>query len=56
MCKRLYVNIPYPQFDIEGEVFMVVVQDDDKPKTFSIISEEWINVMTEEMESMKTRT
>jgi hypothetical protein len=50
--------IPHRRFEIEGEVFMIALQDDEEPKTFShalsgLKASEWIKAMEEEMESIK---
>ena len=52
-------NVPRRRFEIEGEAFMITSQDDDEPKTVqkalsSSISDEWMKVMNDEMESMRT--
>jgi len=50
--------IPHHRFEIEGEAFMIALQDDEEPKTFSHAlsspkAREWIKAMEEGMESMK---
>ena len=52
-------NIHRRHFEIKGEVFMIASQDDDEPKTVqkafsSSVSDEWMKVMNDEMESMRT--
>jgi len=52
--------IPRRRFEIEREAFMIALQDDEEPKTFSHAlsgpkAREWIKAMEEEMESMKIK-
>ena len=53
------ISIPRGRFEIEGQAFMVALQDSNKPKTFneaiaSPVKELWIKAMNEDMESMKS--
>ena len=52
-------SIPRRQFKIEGEAFMIIVHNSDEPTTYqhaisSAAIKEWMNVMIEEIGSMKT--
>jgi len=56
--RSIHEPIPRHRFEIEGEAFMIVPQDDEEPKTFNHAlsgpkASEWIKVMEKEMESIK---
>ena len=58
-CRSNRENVLRRCFEIEGEAFMIASQNDDEPKTVqealsSSVSDEWMKVMNDEMESMRT--
>ena len=57
--QSTHERIPHHRFEIEGESLMIAPHDDEEPKTVNeALSgpkvKEWIKVMEEEIESMKT--
>ena len=57
--QSTHKRIPLGRFEIERETFMIASHDDEESKTvnetlFGLKVKEWIKVMEEEMESMKT--
>jgi hypothetical protein len=57
--RSLSRNLPRRHFEIEGEAFMIALHDNDEPRIVqealsSFAKDEWIKVVNDEIESMRT--